>query len=321
VDIKTKVFAHIETWRPYTVLWCGLVSLAGSCLTFGGLPDLHIAILATITPILGWVAALYASDFFDRKLDAIQKPHRPIPSGRIKPYEAFIAAVLLAIIAFIFAFILNIYNVLLGFLVAVSVISYAKFSKSRGILGNLNRGFIIWLAFLFGALSVHKEIPINILLVSLIFPIHDTNSNLVGAIRDIEGDKKGGYITIPVKYGIKKSVYVSLILTLTWFSLALFIPLFFSFLSPLYYIVFSAGFGFIIVMYIHLLKNLNTLTRKQALFAHELFVVERVLLASAFIFGVTNPSIASIILIIAITITISSQHYLRERYEFTEVSK
>ena len=318
VTLKAKVFAHIETWRPYTVLWCGLVSLAGACLTYGGLPNVSTAILVLITPILGWIAALYASDFFDRKLDAIQKPHRPIPSGRIKPYEAVIAAISIATIGLVFSLILNVYNILIAILVALSVISYARFSKSHGILGNLNRGFIIWLAFLFGALSVHREITMGVFLFSLIFPIHDTNSNLVGAIRDIEGDRRGGYNTIPVKYGVRKSVYLSLLLTIIWLSMAIFIPFYSKIVSYLYFVLLSASIGFIIIMYVHLFTNIKKLTREKALFAHELFVIERVILASAFIMGVINPVVAATILFIALLITITSQHYLRKRYEFKE---
>ncbi|HMA83299.1 MAG TPA: UbiA family prenyltransferase, partial [Candidatus Thermoplasmatota archaeon] len=90
VTITRKLFAHFETMRPYTVIWCGLVSLAGACLSWGKLPPLDVTLLSLIVPIMGWISGLYLSDFLDRKLDKIEKPHRPIPSGRIKPYEAII---------------------------------------------------------------------------------------------------------------------------------------------------------------------------------------------------------------------------------------
>jgi len=80
----------------------------------------------------------------------------------------------------------------------------------------------------------------------------------------------------------------------------------------------SASIGFIIIMYVHLFTNIEKLTREKALFAHELFVIERVILASAFIMGVINPVVAATILFIALLITVTSQHYLRKRYEFKE---
>ena len=80
IKIKDKLLAHIETWRLYTVIWCGLVSLAGSCIAYQDLPPLKNAILVLFIPMMGWIAGLYLADFLDRKLDTIEKPHRPIPS-------------------------------------------------------------------------------------------------------------------------------------------------------------------------------------------------------------------------------------------------
>ena len=69
IKIKDKLLAHIETWRLYTVIWCGLVSLVGSCIAYQDLPPLKNAILALFIPMMGWIAGLYLADFFDRKLD------------------------------------------------------------------------------------------------------------------------------------------------------------------------------------------------------------------------------------------------------------
>ena len=149
LNLKDKLFAHLETWRPYTVIWCGLVSLAGACISFGDFPSLTIAALAFFIPMMGWTAALYLSDYLDRNLDAIQKPHRPIPSGRIKPKEAIVVGGIFAITGFFLSFLLSINNVILVFVVALLVLSYAKISKSRDILGNINRGFVTFTACLF----------------------------------------------------------------------------------------------------------------------------------------------------------------------------
>ena len=75
-SFRDKIFAHLETWRPYTVIWCGLVSLTGSCFAFGDFPPLKTAFLALFIPMMGWIAGLYLSDYLDRELDRIQKPHR-----------------------------------------------------------------------------------------------------------------------------------------------------------------------------------------------------------------------------------------------------
>ena len=322
--IKDKLFAHLETWRPYTVMWCGLVSLAGSCIAFKKFPPLGIAILAFFIPMMGWTAGLYLSDYLDKKLDSIQKPHRPIPSGRIKPKEALAIGAVLALTGFSLSFLLGWNNLILVFVVALLVLAYAKFFKSRGMLGNLNRGTVTVAAFFFGVFSTGQSIqliPSYIWLLSLVFLIHDTNSNLVGAIRDMEGDKRGGYVTIPVRYGIKKSIFISLALSTVWLFLALFIPTYFKFLKIEFYLIMIIDILILISFYLYLFRSVKNYSRKKALKFHEFFVIERITLASAFIFGIASFHIATIVFIVALIITSVSQHVLRRRYEFKEITK
>ena len=323
-SIRDKLFAHLEIWRIYTVIWCGLVGLAGACITFGGFPSLRIALLATFIPMMGWIAALYLADFLDRKLDAIQKPHRPIPSGRIKPKEALFIGSIFVITGFILSLLLSIYNIILVFVVAFLVYGYAKISKSQGIMGNINRGIVTVAAYFFGVFSIGKPletIPIYIWLLSLVFLFHDTNSNLVGAIRDMEGDKKGGYKTIPVKYGIKNSILISFILTAIWLSLALYLSYYYKFVTNWFYIVMILDVLILLSLYVYLMRSINRYTRERGLKFHEFFVIERITLASAFIFGVVEPKIAVFVFVVAILVTIISQYLLRKRYEFQGIKR
>ena len=271
--------------------------------------------------MMGWIAGLYLADFLDRKLDAIQKPHRPIPSGRIKPLEALGIGAIFAITGFVLSLLLSINNIILVFVVAFLVLAYAKISKSRGIMGNLNRGIVTVAAYFFGVFSINQSIqsiPPYIWFLAIVFLLHDTNSNLVGAIRDMEGDKAGGYNTIPVKYGLKKSMFISLILTIIWFSLALYLPYNYDFLKIEFYYLMIIDVFILLTLYIYLFSSLIRYSREKALRFHEFFVIERTTLASAFLFGIVNIHIAIIIYIIALLITSFSQYFLRKRYEFKE---
>ncbi|OYT57817.1 hypothetical protein B6U70_01945 [Euryarchaeota archaeon ex4484_162] len=311
--------------RPYTVVWCGLVSLAGACITLGGLPTLRITVLSMLIPIMGWIAGLYLSDYLDRKLDSIQKPHRPIPSGRIKPKEAIAVGILFASTGLFLSSLLNIYNLMLVFVVAALVFAYARFSKSHGIIGNLNRGIIIIAAYLFGVFSVNTPlqlIPTYVWLLSPVFLVHDTNSNLVGTIRDMQGDKKGGYITIPVKYGLKTTIQISIILSITYILLTIITTAYYRFLQhPIqFYTLLALSITILIIMYLKTLRPLNKIDRKRALRAHEYFVIERTTLANAFIIGMIDPLYISLtIYILTIGITLISQHMIRDRYEFENI--
>lgn len=319
--IKTKLFAHLETMRPYTVIWCGLVSLAGACLSWGQLPPLDVTILSVIVPIMGWIAGLYLSDFLDRKLDQIEKPHRPIPSGRIKPYEAILVGSIYAIVGTLFSWYLGIKNFSLVFVVALLVLTYTSIAKSRGFLGHINRGIVTVAAYLYGVFTSPiplEAIPIYIWLLAPVFLFHDANSNLVGAIRDMQGDKKGGYQTIPVKYGIKKSIGLSALLTCIWFPLALILPLTYNFVSQFYYYLILIDVIILISFYLFFFWSLESYSRKKALKYHEFFVIERITLASAFIIGSTTFLVGIGIYLTALVLTAVFQISLRSRYEFKD---
>lgn len=305
--------------RPYTIIWCGLVSLVGACVTIGYLPSIPITLLVLFIPIMGWIAGLYLSDYLDRNLDVIQKPHRPIPSGRIRPNEAILVGSIFALTGFFLTFFLPLYNTILVFIVALLVFFYTYISKSRGLSGNINRGLVTVAAYFFGVFATNISLfslhP-YVWVLSIVFLLHDTNSNLVGAIRDIEGDKKGSYRTIPVVYGVKISIYLSLVLTAIWLPASLIIPWYYHFLSIHFYLIMIIDITILLSLYLYLIHSITYYTQEKALHFHEFFVIERITLASAFIFGVTNITTALLIYLIALIITTGSQYLLRRRYEF-----
>jgi geranylgeranylglycerol-phosphate geranylgeranyltransferase len=317
-----KLFAHFETMRPYTLFWCGLVSLAGACLRNGDLPPLQTTLLVFFIPILGWIAGLYLADYYDKALDVIQKPHRPIPSGRILPREALIIGASYAILGLGLTLLLPTINIVMVFLAGILVLFYAKYTKAKGLLGNFNRGAMTVITYLFGVFSIDTTtaIPWSLLLLALVFFFHDTNSNIIGAIRDVHGDKTAGYATTPVKYGIRQTLLISLTLSIIYLALTTGIVTFLPLISyPTYFLIlFTIGIFILCVMYLILFTSLNTLTQRQSLHAHELFVAERIIFASAFIVGIASSHLLSFSLcIISLIITLLSQHLLRERYELT----
>jgi geranylgeranylglycerol-phosphate geranylgeranyltransferase len=309
--------------RPYTLLWCGLVSLIGACLAYGDIPPMGTSLLIFFIPMMGWIAGLYLADYFDRELDMIQKPHRPIPSGRITPKEALVVGALFAVIGLLLTLLLNVMNILLVFVASALVFFYAKLTKARGILGNFNRGALTVTTFFFGMVSIGaplSSIPLYIWVISLAFFFHDTNSNIIGAIRDVHGDKTGGYKTTPVQYGIKNALLISLLLSVLYLLLTVGITRGFNVLQNqfLFYAFLTLGVIVLSIMYIILFRSKETITRKQALLAHELFVAERIIFASAFIVGIASSPVPAIALFVgSLVLTILSQHLLRERYELT----
>jgi isopropylmalate/homocitrate/citramalate synthase/4-hydroxybenzoate polyprenyltransferase len=316
--MKRRLLAHIEMCRPYTIFYVGLVSLAGAFLAAPD-PTFVRLIGAWLAPTLGWIAGLYGGDYFDRHLDAIAKPHRPIPSGRVSARLAFWVMVIAIAVGAVIGLTLNWRNLIVAALTTVLGISYNKILKARGFVGNLVRGGPMAFTFIFGMLATTPVPPWSLYPLALIFLLHDTGTNLIGTLRDIDGDRAGGYQTFPVRHGVRATLFVLLALAVGWLGLATIYP---AILLSLPWDRYAPLLGVAAALYLGTQALLwsapDSMPRQLALRAHSILVLERIILAGAFIAAGASLSLALTIIIPCLALTWIAQKLLRERYEFTE---
>lgn len=305
--------AHLETWRPYTLCYPGLVGLAGAVLA--GDPGPARLAAAWAVPTLGWVAGLYGGDYFDRKLDAAAKPHRPIPSGRMRAGTALTCMIVCVVLGAVLALVLNWRTSLLAAAALAMGIAYSKVFKARGLSGNLVRGAITPLAFLVGAMFAVPLPHPALLAVAVVFCLQDAASNLVGTLRDIDGDRQGGYHTLPVRRGPRVALAVVTVLAGCWALLAVAVPAVLprtpgaAAFWPLLAVAFALAAGAITLLY-------RGIDPGRALRAHGVLVLERTILAGAFVGLGTGPALALPVTFVSLVVTWAAQHAMRERYEF-----
>ncbi len=176
--------------------------------------------------ILGMIATFLAlgggnaiNDVFDVNIDLINKPTRPIPSGRIKLKSAKIYSLgllaLAVIVGGIISFMVNnIGPVIIVFGACILEYFYARNLKSTVLIGNISVGILTGLCFLFGGVIIgSKNGDINLIITSLILAffalLMTTAREIVKDTEDIEGDKKEGAKTFPIVYGEKASSYLA----------------------------------------------------------------------------------------------------------------
>lgn len=319
--LRVKALAHLEMMRPYTMFHSGLLAIAGAELASGGRIAGWRVVLAALVTVCGWEAGLYAGDYYDRDLDALSKPSRAIPSGRVSPREAFLTMVGLIATGYAAALVLGPANLALAVVTTALGIAYSKTFKNQALLGNFDRGVLGICAVLFGALAGgHIAAPAALIFAVLIF-FHDSATNLVGAIRDLEGDRAAGYSTVPVVYGLVRAVDIACLLALAWILLAGVL----GGLLPLNLVallLLSGGVAVAILVYAPLWAHREFVTRQQALSAHKVLVVERLTLVSGVI-AIYGPAWLAVALLLATgALSLGAQAWLRDRYEpHTDVAK
>jgi isopropylmalate/homocitrate/citramalate synthase/4-hydroxybenzoate polyprenyltransferase len=310
--LAARLFAHVETWRPYTACYIGLVGLAGA-----GLANPRAGAAALVAawsiPTIGWLAGLYGGDYFDRELDAQAKPYRPIPSGRLAPRTALRLMYALIAVGAVATLLVNWRAVLLVAAAAVLGVAYNSLLKARALFGNVARGTLSLFAFLFGAMMAVPWPDARLLLIGLVFMVHDVGSNLIGAIRDTEGDRAAGCRTLPVRYGTRVALAVCAGCWAGWVLLAVLAGLPRPGVAAVALLAVAALLG--AAALVITARSRPDRLRARALRAHKVLCIERVLLASAAVAAGLGGEVAVALLIPAVAITAYTQALLRDRHE------
>ena len=318
---SAKLIPYIDTARPDLATYAGLDSVGGALLaamaSSGHVGPLRLA-GAWLAPTLGWVAAMYGGDYFDRELDALAKPHRPIPSGQMSARAAFRGMVLCVALGAVIAGLLNPRNLVVVAVTLALGVSYSKYLKARGIWGHLIRGGVTAMAFIMGTMSAGALPPARLLPLALVFWLHDSGSNVVGAICDRDGDRAGGYLTFPVKYGDAVALRLLLAFDAAWLGLAAAYPAAavpgFRTAAYVPFLVVATVLGSITVVI--LIRAPRPIPRLVALRSHEYLVIDRLVLAGGFIAGGGRLPLGLILAAAAVAVTLLSLGgMMRGRYE------
>ena len=87
-----------------------------------------------------YAAGVVFNDVFDRKIDRIERPERPIPSGLIPVRNATIFGILLMLAGIFCAFLVNPLSGKIGLALAAAILLYDGLAKKNVFFGPLNMG-------------------------------------------------------------------------------------------------------------------------------------------------------------------------------------
>jgi 4-hydroxybenzoate polyprenyltransferase len=309
--IGSRLTAHVETWRPYTSTYPGLLALAAACLWQDGIPRWPVALAVFAAPVLGWVAALYGCDFLDSDVDRVERPHRPIPSGRLSEKEAIIAMLGCVYLGLLASAWLGLAAVLFAGAAMVTSVLYGM-AKQWAFLGPLARGLAAPCAILFGSQAVGGDLGYGWPVLVLFF-LHDVTTNLVGEIRDAHGDAQAGCRTFSVRYGARRASWLAVALFVVWETIAAVLPFVLGLSWSGYYVFYGPALALAVAAMVTVGRRPED--RRAGLFAHKCFVLERLLLAGSLLAAVSMPAAALIVLPL-LALAHLAQTALRDRHEF-----
>lgn len=179
----------------------------------------------------------------------INRPNRPIPSGKVSLSQAKILFILTFGIGIAISILHSIiFN--LGYLNIILVIFfgligwlYAAWGKKSGFPGNIIVSISFSIGLIYGAVLNSSIIPMYIYFFFLTSFFLLLSREIVKGCEDIEGDKKEGIKTLAIKLGTKKAIGFSIIfeiMAMIFFILPLFTPI----INPLLFLI-SMIFGLV----------------------------------------------------------------------------
>ncbi len=206
---------HPITWFP--PMWafaCGVVS-SGASIVDNWLLLLAGVILAG--PLL-CATSQVVNDWYDREVDAINEPNRPIPSGRIPGDWGFKLSIIWTLMSLALALVLGPWvfgATVVGLILAWAYSAPPLRFKQNGWLGNAAVGFSYEsLAWITGAaVMIGGAMPDwRVLALALLYGLGAHGIMTLNDYKAIEGDKQMGVRSLPVQLGVRGAAWVACIL-------------------------------------------------------------------------------------------------------------
>jgi chlorophyll synthase len=196
------------TWFP--PMWAFMCGVVSSGQSLGERWVLVLAGIALAGPLVCG-ASQVVNDWFDRHVDAINEPDRPIPSGRVPGRWGLYFAVVWSLLALLVGYWLGAWvfgATVLGMLLAWAYSAPPARLKLNGWWGNAAVGLSYeGLAWVTGAaVMIGGAMPdTRILLLALLYSIGAHGIMTLNDFKAIEGDRRMGVRSLPVQLGPERA--------------------------------------------------------------------------------------------------------------------
>jgi len=206
-----KLSGYLRLMRPVNCLMMGFAVVAGAALANPNVSSVFKPnlIYAFVTGFMLTAASMAINDYYDRKIDAINEPNRPIPSGSIKPREALAFAFTLTAIGFVTAYLTNISCLVLAIIAWTVFAAYTMVGKRSGLPGNFLVSTCVAIPFIYGSIAIANDVKSNVLIFALMAFLSNTGREITKGIVDVQGDQTQSIKTLAVRFGEKKAAVVA----------------------------------------------------------------------------------------------------------------
>jgi 4-hydroxybenzoate polyprenyltransferase len=220
---RARVAVFFELSRPFTLLAPALGFASGAVTAAGAVPRDVFSRDLVLFPVIGltMAAVLNAASnalnqIYDLEIDRVNKPRRPLPSGRISIAEAWLFTAVGYAVALLLAWLVapggrrECFWIVVAATLMTFVYSMPPFRTKRlGIWANVTiaipRGVLLKVA---GWSAVKTVAGIEPWFIGGIFGLFLLGASTTKDFADMEGDARGGCRTLPIIYGVRRAAWM-----------------------------------------------------------------------------------------------------------------
>jgi geranylgeranylglycerol-phosphate geranylgeranyltransferase len=206
-----KISGLVRLMRPINCAMMGFAVFVGAVLAnpqFSSVDWLNI-LYGFVTGFTLTAASMTINDYYDRAIDAINEPSRPIPSGSVSAREALAFVSVLSAVGFVFAYLTSVLCLAVAIISWIVVVTYVTVGKRSGLPGNFLVSTCVAIPFIYGSITVVNQVQLSVLLFAIMAFLSNTGREITKGIVDVKGDRAEGVKTLAVRYGEKNAAVVA----------------------------------------------------------------------------------------------------------------
>ena len=204
----TRSRGLVELTRPVNAIVAGVLTFLGAFVA-GGVTDASWEVAAAVTAtVLATGGGNAINDYFDREIDRINDPDRPIPRGDVSPRSALVFSTGLFATAVGLALTLPLLAIGIAAINLIALVAYTKVFKGLPGAGNVVVAYLGGSTFLFGGAAVEGlDATVGVLFALAALPT--VSREIVKDVEDIAGDREEGLNTLPMAIGRRPALHVA----------------------------------------------------------------------------------------------------------------
>ena len=220
---RPRAAVFLELSRPFTLVAPALGFASGAATAAGAAPRELFSRDLILFPLVGLIMAAVLNaasnalnQIYDLEIDRVNKPRRPLPSGRMSIADAWMftgaAYVAALILAWLVApggrhecFWVVVIATVITFLYSMPPFRTKRFGIWANVTIAIPRGVLLKVA---GWSAVKTIVGVEPWFIGAIFGLFLLGASTTKDFADMEGDARGGCRTLPIVYGVRRAAWM-----------------------------------------------------------------------------------------------------------------